>query len=252
MTRIIINGINGKMGQAICALALADADRFDVVAGADFNAVACGLVPFYSNISDVKAPADVIIDFSRPDALEGILAHAKANKMNVVIGTTGLSDSDRSLIKEYSEHIAVFESGNMSIGVNLQLELVKKAASALGDTFDVEIIEKHHNEKADSPSGTCLMLAEAINSQYKCPKEYVFGRHSADKKRESNEIGIHSVRGGTIVGEHQVHFIGEDEVIEITHYAYSKRVLAAGALRAASFIHGKNPGIYNMDDMLRK
>lgn len=249
MIRLIINGINGKMGQAILSLAQAQSELYKVVAGSDYKAMQCESIPVYKHISEVREQADVVIDFSRPDALQSTLAFAEANNMSAVIGTTGLTDAHRSQLAEYSKHIAVFESGNMSIGVNLQIELVKKAAAVLGEKYDVEIIEKHHNTKVDAPSGTALMLADAINSQFGNSKRYAFGRHCADQARSPSEIGIHSLRGGTLVGEHQVHFIGEDEVVEITHYAYSKRLLAAGALRAASFIHGKAPGLYGMSDI---
>jgi 4-hydroxy-tetrahydrodipicolinate reductase len=192
----------------------------------------------------------VIIDFSNPDALESIVEYAVNNKIPLVMATTGLSSDQKSALKAASTKIPVFFSANMSLGVNLLIDLVKKAAKVLKDNFDIEIIEKHNNQKLDAPSGTALAIADAINTVFEQRQEYIFDRHSRRKKRSKNEIGIHAVRGGTIVGEHQVIFSGNDEIIEINHIAMSKKIFAEGALKAASFIHQKAPGIYGMNDLV--
>jgi 4-hydroxy-tetrahydrodipicolinate reductase len=181
-----------------------------------------------------------------------VLRFAQRKKIPAVIGTTGLGERERKLIRTASERVPVFQTGNMSLGVNLQLELIQLAASTLGSAFDVEIVETHHRMKVDAPSGTALMLANAVSSGSAEETELVYGRHEKNKRRTQNEIGIHSIRGGTIVGEHQVQFIGNDEIIEITHRAYSKQVFAQGALRAASFMIGKEDGLYNMKNVVNE
>lgn len=249
MIRVIICGANGRMGQAIAG-AVANSEDICVVAGID-KLPDCrkNSFPVYADIFDCRESADVIIDFSRPDALRANLVYAKHHGLPIVIATTGYSALEKELIKEASLMIPVFFSANMSIGVNLQIELARKAASFLGEECDIEIVEKHHNQKVDSPSGTALAIAESINEALICPKPFVLGRNTQSQAR-GREIGIHSVRGGTIAGDHSVLFICPDEIIEINHYAQSRQIFAHGALRAASFLYGKPAGLYNMDDII--
>lgn len=248
MIRVLINGICGKMGRAVYAACLASDGVFSAVAGVDAflrDADAFGC-PVYANIEDVTEAFDVIIDFSVPASLPAVLRYATQHAAPALIGTTGLNERDMRLVRSASERVPVFQTGNMSLGVNLQMELIRLARTTLGEEFDVEIIEKHHRTKIDSPSGTALMLANAISAVSPAEQEYVFGRHDKNKRRETNEIGIHSVRGGTIVGEHEVIFAGSDEILEITHKAFSKQVFVRGALRAARFLVGKKNGLYDM------
>ncbi len=247
MLNILIVGANGRLGQTV-ATCVEQSENMQIVAGVDLVAPATPVkFPVYSNINLVSENVDVIIDFSRPLTLEDILNFAQAKKCPVVLATTGYTEEQRSMIKEYSKDTPVFFSANMSLGVNLQIELAKKAAEVLN--FDIEIIEKHHNLKVDSPSGTALAIAEGINSVYDNKKEFIFGRHDKDNRRNKNELAIHAVRGGTVVGEHDVLFLGPDEVIEINHKAYSKQVFATGAIHAAEFMSNKPAGFYNMSDL---
>ena len=249
MTRIILSGCNGKMGQAIVK-AVADREDAVISAGVD-NFTDCGYdFPVYNDIKKIDTEADVIIDFSNPVVLDGLLTHARGKKRPAVICTTGYSTAQVQQIKEAAKEIAVFHSGNMSLGINLIIELSKKAASVFGSAFDIEIVEKHHNQKIDAPSGTALMIADGISEVMDKEPQYVYDRHAYRKKREKNEIGIHSVRGGTIVGEHEVIFAGHDEVLSIKHEAHSKEVFAVGSINAAVFLNGKEAGLYNMSDLL--
>ena len=249
MTRIILSGCNGKMGQAIVK---AVADREDAVISAGVDIFTdCGYdFPVFNDFKKIDTEADVIIDFSNPVVLDGLLSHARGNKLPAVICTTGYSTAQVQQIKEAAKEIAVFHSGNMSLGINLIIELSKKAASVFGSAFDIEIVEKHHNQKIDAPSGTALMIADGISEVMDKEPQYVYDRHAYRKKREKNEIGIHSVRGGTIVGEHEVIFAGHDEVLSIKHEAHSKEVFAVGSINAAVFLNGKEAGLYNMSDLL--
>ncbi len=247
MIRLAITGICGTMGRVIARTAKSMPDTFTVVAGVDPSGEEMSEgVKVYPSFDDIDVEVDALIDFSVPAALKGSLLYCQKNNVRLVVGTTGLSDDDKKKIRLASEKVPVFQSGNMSLGVNLQIELVKKAASALAEAYDVEIIEKHHKRKVDSPSGTALMLADAIKSQYASEKEYVFGRHSKNARRTDKEIGIHAIRGGTIVGEHSVSFIGTDEIIEITHTSHSKTIYAVGALRAAEYLMTKDSGFFDM------
>ncbi|MBT7123293.1 MAG: 4-hydroxy-tetrahydrodipicolinate reductase, partial [Clostridia bacterium] len=249
MINIVICGANGKMGQKV-AQAIAETDDMRVCCGVDlFPDAKQNDFPVYTYIEECEAPFDVVVDFSRPDALESNLAFAIKKQAAIVICTTGFSDDDKAKILQAAEKTPVFFTANMSLGVNLQMELAKKAAEFLGEAYDIEIIEKHHNQKVDSPSGTALAIAEHINEAFDGSKEFVYGRHSKTDKRD-REIGIHGVRGGTIVGEHTVLFAGTDEIIEIKHAAQSRNVFAHGALRAAKFLAGKPAGLYGMADML--
>lgn len=239
------------MGQMIAACA-SGRDDISIVAGVDkMPDIHENPFPVYSDFSHVTESADVIIDFSRPDALKDILDYAQEKNICAVLCTTGYSSNDKMMIVKYSGHIPVFFSANMSLGVNLQMELCKTAAEFLGNQFDIEIIEKHHNQKVDAPSGTALAIADQINEVFSGKKEYVYGRTPKEReKRQEKEIGIHAVRGGTVVGDHEVLFLGNDEVIEIRHHALSKKIFAEGALRAAQFLPGHPAGLYSMQDII--
>ncbi|MCR5653615.1 MAG: 4-hydroxy-tetrahydrodipicolinate reductase [Ruminococcus sp.] len=249
MTNIILCGCNGKMGHVV-AQAVQNNDSCAVVCGVDAYGTNNYDFPTFSDFTQVDVEADVIIDFSNPACLDGLLDFSLTKKIPAVICTTGYSDEEVQKINKASEQIAVFYSGNMSLGVNLLIELAKQATKVLGNDFDIEILEKHHNLKVDAPSGTALMIADGISSELEKEPQYVYDRHSYRKKRSKNEIGIHAVRGGTIVGEHDVIFAGHDEVVTITHQAQSKELFATGAINAAVFLKDKGAGMYNMSMML--
>ena len=252
MTNIILSGCSGRMGEAISKM-LEGHTSAKIVAGIDVNtdtpAKTFGF-PVYQNIADFPGKADVIVDFSHHSAISSLLDYAKANKLPIVVCTTGHTEDERALMRDAAKEIAVFASGNMSIGINLMLELCRMAAKVLGEGFDVEIVEKHHNKKLDAPSGTAIMIADAISKERE-DTQYVYDRHSTRRERDPSEIGIHSVRGGTIVGEHEAIFAGTNEVITISHSAASREIFAAGAVRAAIYMKGKNAGAYNMSDVIR-
>ena len=249
MTRIIMNGCNGKMGQVITRLAAEDSDA-EIVAGFDIRDDKENTYPVFTNPEEFDGEADVVIDFSHPSSLTGILSFCKKRKLPVIICTTGLSSEQKEEFKEASKEIPVFFSANMSIGINLLIDLAKKAAKLLEGSFDIEIVERHHNQKIDAPSGTALAIADGIDEVLSFPAEYVYDRHSVRRKRKNTEIGISAVRGGTIVGDHEVIFAGNDEVIELSHHAHSKEVFAVGAIKAAKFIKGKAVGMYDMNDLI--
>lgn len=251
MTNILLSGANGKMGQAVTRVALEN-DSVKIVAGYDINTIQNAGFPVYDKLSDIKENIDAIIDFSHPAMFDGLLEFAKTKNIPVVFCTTGLSEEQIANMKAASESTPIFFSANMSIGVNLLIDLVTKAAKILQDNFDIEIVEKHHNQKLDAPSGTALAIADAIADTVEYNAEYVYDRHSVRKKRDKAEIGIHAVRGGTIVGEHDVIFAGNDEVIEIKHSAASKEVFAVGAVKAAVFMKGKTAGMYAMKDLIEQ
>ncbi len=248
MIRTIICGASGKMGGFVARAAMEDGN-FEIVAGVDKINLGQSY-PIFSKFNDINTEADVIIDFSNPVLLDDMLKYAIDKKVAVVIATTGYTDAQIGKIKDAAKLIPVFFTFNMSLGVNLICSLAKKAASILGDGFDVEIIEKHHNQKIDAPSGTAIMLANAVNSVFDDKMIYEYDRHSKRSKRTKKEIGLHSVRGGTIVGEHDVIFAGHDEVITISHSAQSKEVFAVGSVRAAKFLSGKDAGLYDMNDVM--
>jgi len=248
MIRTIICGASGKMGGFVANAALNDGD-FKIVAGVDKVNIGQAY-PIFSKFSDINVEADVIIDFSHPSLLDGMLEYATQKNIPLVIATTGYNEAQTEKIKETAKKIPVFFTFNFSLGVNLICSLAKKAAAVLGGGFDVEIIEKHHNLKIDAPSGTAIMLGNAINSVFDDKMSYEYDRHSKRSKRTKNEIGMHSVRGGTIVGEHDVIFAGHDEVITISHAAQSKEVFAVGAVRAAKFLFDKKAGLYDMNDVI--
>lgn len=249
MTRIIMNGCNGKMGQVITRL-VADDDSCEIVAGFDINDCLPNTYPVFTNPADCNVEADAIIDFSHPSALSAVLDYAAAKKLPVIVATTGLSAQQREELCQRAKTQAIFFSANMSLGINLLIALAKKATAVLGDTFDIEIVEQHHNQKLDAPSGTALAIADAIAETIDEPSEYVYDRHSVRRKRRKREIGLHAVRGGTIVGKHNVIFAGQDEIIELSHEAASKEVFAVGAIKAAKFMKGKTEGYYSMTELV--
>jgi 4-hydroxy-tetrahydrodipicolinate reductase len=248
-TRILLHGCNGRMGQVISAI-LEASDTCSVVAGIDLVVKQNFSYPVYAGVSDCHEEFDVIIDFSNPIALPAILAFAQKQMKPVVIATTGFSPQVKEQYLALSGIVPVFVSANMSLGINLLVQLAQKAASVLYPEFDIEIVEAHHNQKLDAPSGTALMIADEINQTLDNAMEYVYDRHDKHEKRNGREIGIHSIRGGSIVGDHTVYFAGSQEVIEITHRAQSREVLARGAVAAAKFLSSQKPGLYSMKDLI--
>ena len=251
MVRAIMHGCNGKMGQVITGLIKAD-EGIELVAGIDTYTGLKNDYPVFERIDQCNVEADVIIDFSNAGAVDALLDYCADRKVPVVLCTTGLSEDQLGKVKVASEKTAVLKSANMSLGINLLMKLLQDAAKVLGTAgFDMEIVEKHHNQKVDAPSGTALALADAINESMDDAYEYVYDRSQVRRKREKKEIGISAVRGGTIVGDHEVIFAGADEVIEFKHTAYSKTVFGKGAVEAAKFLAGKPAGAYDMSDVIR-
>jgi 4-hydroxy-tetrahydrodipicolinate reductase len=251
MIKVLLTGCNGRMGDMITEL-MAERENMAIVAGIDqVSAKTPKDYPVFSAIDEVNVTGDVIVDFSHYTLIPELLDYIEKTGIPAVICTTGIDDALLSRIEDVATRVAILRSGNMSLGINLLLDLVKKAASVLHETFDIEVIEKHHNRKLDAPSGTALMIADAMNAELQNSKTYTHGRHGKDAKRQPNEIGIHAVRGGTIVGEHSVLFAGPDEVVEIRHAAASRKVFGNGAIQAAQFLVGKAPGMYTMDDVLK-
>jgi len=251
MLNVILHGCNGKMGKTLQKMILQE-DDMSVIAGIDVN-MGDEPVPFklYMSPLDCETKADVVIDFSHHDAIKDLLTYCLKAKVPVVIATTGLGDTELELIWKASEEIPVFHSANMSLGINVLSKLLKTAVPILEEDFNIEIIEKHHCKKVDSPSGTALLLANAVNEAASKKKEFIFGRHSKNDRCDISEMGIHAVRGGSIPGEHTVIFAGPDEVIELTHTVYSRDIFALGALKAARFIADKSSGLYTMEDMMQ-
>lgn len=250
MTRILLCGCNGKMGRVIAACVKGREDC-EIVAGIDLRADSGGDFPIYASPAEVNVEADVVIDFSNPALLSPLLQLGLARKLPLVLCTTGYNQEQVNALTLASHKIPVFYSGNMSLGINLLIELSKKAAQVLGEDFDVEIVEMHHNQKIDAPSGTALMIADGISSVEGRRMTYMYDRHSQRKKRDKSEIGVHSVRGGTIVGEHEVIFAGPHEVITLSHSAQSKEIFANGSINAAVFLAKQPAGLYNMSDLLK-
>ena len=248
MINVLVCGIGGKMGANVVSLIEGESDM-RVACGVDLYAPESIKVPVYKNFNEVKEKVDVIIDFSSPAVVQSELDWAVKNGVPAVLASTGYSSEQLKFIDSCAEKVAIFKTANFSLGVNLLVKLVKQAAEVLGENFDIEIIEKHHNQKVDAPSGTAVMLAESANSAFGSGKEYINGRSGIVGKR-GKEIGMHAVRGGTIVGEHDVMFAGEDEIITLSHSARSKRVFAAGAVKAAKWLAGKKNGKYDMNDVL--
>ncbi len=250
MTRIILRGCNGKMGQEVTKLIKAD-EQTAVVAGIDLKETTDNGYPVFTSFKACNVIADVIIDFSSPKNLDEMLGFAQKNQIPIVLCTTGLSEENLKTVHKASGNVAILRSPNMSVGINTVIKLLKTAAQVLAAAdFDIEILEKHHNQKTDAPSGTALALADAINEVLNEEYHYKFDRSGERKKRELKEIGISAVRGGTIIGEHEVIFAGLDEVIEIKHTAYSRVIFAKGAVHAAKFLAGKVPGMYQMSDVI--
>ncbi len=252
MHKIIISGCNGHMGRVVESLCAADPD-IEVVAGFDILGNADHTFPVFTSPALFQGEADAVIDFSSPAALNGLLDFAKARKIPLVLATTGFTPEQVAQIGAAALEVPLFRSANMSLGINVLLELVKKAANVLGDSYDIEIVERHHRRKVDAPSGTALMIADAAASACGHESEYVFDRHSVRQPREKKEIGISAVRGGTIVGEHEIIFAGHDEVMEIKHTALSRDIFAAGAIQAAKFLACvTQPGLYDMSCLITK
>ena len=249
MTRIIICGACGRMGGNVLDLLKEDKDAV-AVCGVDLYPREIG-IPVYTNFAAIQEEADVIIDFSSPTGLKERLDYAKEKGLGIVLAATGFSEDDLAMVSEYANYIPIFKTANLSVGINVMQLLVELAAKQLEENYDVEILEKHHNLKKDAPSGTALMLAETLKNAYEGKKRFVNGREGMVGAREKDEIGIHAIRGGTIVGEHEVMFAGEDEIITITHSARSKRVFAVGAIRAAKFLKEQQPNIYDMQHLLK-
>ncbi len=250
MLNIILHGCNGKMGKTLQKI-ISEDPHMSVLAGIDRN-ISEEPVPFnfYMSPLDCEIKADVVIDFSNHSAIEELLSFCLRTKSPVVIATTALGDRELELLWKAAEEIPVFHSANMSLGINALARMLKISVPILEDDFNIEIIEKHHNKKVDSPSGTALLLANSINEVVKVKKDYVFGRHSKNDQCKITDMGIHSIRGGTIPGEHTVIFAGPDEVIELTHTVFSREIFARGALKAAKFIVTKGRGLYSMEDMM--
>ncbi len=250
MTKVMISGCNGKMGQVVTAMCQATPDM-EIVAGIDLNPVQQNGYPVYKDPMEYTGDVDCVIDFSNPAALTPLLSFCRKKGAGVVLATTGYSEAQLQEISDAAKEVRIFKSANMSMGINVLLELVKQAARVLGNSCDIEIVERHHNRKLDAPSGTAVMIADAAASVLPEKMEYVYDRHSVRQKRDPHEIGISSVRGGTIVGEHEILFAGTDEVLEIRHSAYSREIFANGAVRAAVFLGQKTaPGLYNMQDLV--
>ena len=250
MIKALIFGCGGSMGHVLADLAQGS-DDIEIAAGVDAFIEGEGYsFPVFASLADCDVAVDVIVDFSSPKALKDILDGALQIKVPLIIATTGHSAEDREYMMQAAETLPIFQAANMSIGINLLTDLLQKATAVLGNQFDIEIIEKHHNLKKDAPSGTAYQLANTINQVFMNSGNYVFGRHTTTDQRNIKDIGIHAVRGGTIVGEHEVLFAGVDEALELKHKAYSKQIFAAGALRAIRFMTGKAPGYYSMKEMI--
>lgn len=250
MKRIIMYGCNGRMGKIITELLNGDTEA-EIVAGVDKFGTPTATYPVFKSLAECNIDADVLIDFSSPSALPDILDNAEKKGLALVMCSTGYSDEDVAKINAATEKVAVLRSANMSLGVNLLLKLVNEAAKTLlPQGFDPEIVERHHNQKLDAPSGTALAFADSINDAVDYQYDNVYDRHDVRAKRGKQEIGISAVRGGTIVGEHEILFCGQDEVIEFKHTAYSKALFGKGAVAAAKFLAGRKPGMYSMADVV--
>ncbi len=250
MVKIIMNGCNGRMGRIITEL-VSKEENVEIVAGVDVYTGVENKYPVFTSIEECDVKADVIVDFSLPTGTDKVLDYAVKTGTPVVLCTTGLSDEQIGRVKEASEKVAILRSANMSVGVNLLLKVLHDVAPQLAAAgFDIEIVEKHHNQKKDAPSGTAIALADAINDSLNNEYEYAYDRSSRSESRPVKEIGISAVRGGTIPGDHDVIFAGQDEVITFSHRAYSRAIFGKGAITAAKFLAGKNPGLYSMADAL--
>ncbi|MCI9612522.1 MAG: 4-hydroxy-tetrahydrodipicolinate reductase [Eubacterium sp.] len=250
MVKVILHGCNGKMGRMITGICKED-DGVEIVAGIDVFDGVENTYPVFSQITDCEVPADVIIDFTNAGAVDALLSYSADKKLPLVLCSTGLSEEQLAGVQKTAKRTAILKSANMSLGVNTLIDLLKKAVSVFAPAgFDIEIVEKHHNQKLDAPSGTALALADAVNEALPDTYTYTYDRSGRRQKREKQEIGISSVRGGSIVGEHEVIFAGTDEVITLQHTAYSRAVFAKGAVEAAKFLAGKDAGMYDMADVI--
>lgn len=250
MVKIIMHGCNGHMGQVISGIVEKDPDA-EIVAGIDIADQGKNSYPVFTDIDACQVEADAIIDFSSAKATDKLLEYSAARQIPVVLCSTGLSQEQLAKVEETSRKVAVLKSANMSLGINTLLKLVQDAAKVLAAAgFDIEIVEKHHRLKLDAPSGTALALADSINEAMDNQYHYVYDRSQKREKRDDKEIGISAVRGGTIVGEHEIIFAGQDEVIEFKHTAYSKAIFGKGAVEAAKFLAGKPAGRYDMSDVI--
>ncbi|HIX71519.1 MAG TPA: 4-hydroxy-tetrahydrodipicolinate reductase [Candidatus Anaerobutyricum stercoripullorum] len=250
MTKILMYGCNGYMGHVICDL-IKDMDNAEVAAGVDVTVGDQREFPVFTSLDEVNVPVDVIIDFSAAPAVDAVLDYAAEHKIPLVECTTGLSEEQLAHLKDASQKTAVLRSANMSLGINTLLKMVKTAAKVLGEAgFDIDIVEKHHRRKLDAPSGTALALADSINEASDGRYTYTFDRSQRRMQRPADEIGISAVRGGTIVGEHEIIFAGTDEVIEFKHTAYSRAVFGKGAIEAALYLAGRPAGLYDMSDVI--
>lgn len=250
MTRVIMHGCNGRMGQVISGLIAAD-ESVELVAGVDVSTHITNPYPVFTSIKECDVEADVIIDFASAKAVDDLLEYCVEKQIPCVLCTTGLSEEQLKKVEEASKKVAILKSANMSLGINLLMKMLKEATHVLADAgFDIEIVEKHHNQKLDAPSGTALALADSINEELNNEYEYVYDRSQVRQKREKKEIGISAVRGGTIVGDHDVIFAGMDEVITFSHTAYSRSVFGKGAVQAAKFLKGQPAGMYNMSHVI--
>jgi 4-hydroxy-tetrahydrodipicolinate reductase len=250
MTKVIMHGCNGKMGQIITGIIAQDSD-IEIVAGVDTSDHIHNTYPVFKSINECDVAADAVIDFCVAGAVDGLLDYCVEKQVPCVLCTTGLSQSQLEHVEEAAKKVAVLKSANMSLGINMLLKVLKEAAGVLVPAgFDIEIVEKHHNQKVDAPSGTALALADSINDEFGNEYEYVYDRSQVREKRSEKEIGISAVRGGTIVGDHDVIFAGEDEVVTFSHRAYSKALFGKGAVAAAKFLKGKPAGKYDMQDVI--
>lgn len=250
MVKMIMHGCNGRMGRVITALVKQD-ETIEIVAGVDAYTGIENDYPVFERMEDCGVEADVVVDFSNASAVDELLEACVKKSLPVVLCTTGLKEEQLMKVKEAGERTAVLKSANMSLGINMLMKLLKEAAGILAPAgFDIELVEKHHNQKVDAPSGTAIALADSVNEALNREYNYTFDRSKEREKRKKKEIGISAVRGGTIVGEHEVIFAGEDEVIEFRHTAYSKAVFAKGAIEAAKFLAGKPAGMYDMSDVI--
>lgn len=247
MINILLNGCGGKMG-AMISQTIKNFPDLRIAVGVDKNPVSMEYKTFTS-LKEVTEKVDVILDFSRPDSLADLLSYAKENNISLVLCTTGYTEEQLNIINSASKHQAIFRSSNMSLGINLINNLLKKISPVLYKDFDIEIIEKHHNQKVDAPSGTALLLANSIKDSIPEPTKFVYGREGIGK-RQPLDIGIHAIRGGSIVGDHEVIYAGQGEIIELNHYAMSREVFAVGALKACQFINKKTEGLFSMDNII--
>ena len=251
MVRAIMHGCNGKMGRVITGL-ISEDEGIRIVAGVDAYTAVPNEYPVFDSIEKCDVEADVVIDFSNASAVDGLLSYCSARKLPVVLCTTGLSEAQLAEVEDAAKETAVLKSANMSLGINLLLKLLQDAAKVLGPAgYDIELVERHHNQKVDAPSGTAIALADSVNEALDHQYTYVYDRSQVRQKRDKKEIGISAVRGGTIVGDHEVIFAGTDEVIEFRHTAYSKSVFGKGAVEAAKFLAGKPAGRYDMSDVIQ-